>query len=66
MSTDKLLEINPGITSNRLFKPGDELNITILEPFVEVDVLYESKQKMTINIKKLQKMIVPYIKGTRR
>ncbi|MBO1914886.1 LysM peptidoglycan-binding domain-containing protein, partial [Microvirga sp. 3-52] len=34
MATAKLLKINPGLSDKSVIKPGDKLNVTILEPLV--------------------------------
>lgn len=52
MPTAKLLELNPNITDDTIIKPGDEVNVTILEPFIEVEAHFESKKKETISYKK--------------
>lgn len=43
MPTAKLLEINPGLTPETILNIGDELNITAVEPFLEIEVHYETK-----------------------
>ncbi|AOV06372.1 M23 family metallopeptidase [Sporosarcina ureilytica] len=48
MSTQKLLEINEGLTEGSVIRIGDELNVTYKEPYVEVEVHYEAKNKLKI------------------
>ena len=52
MSEEELVEINPSLKEKLLIQPGDKLNVTILEPFVEVETHFESKRKETIPYKK--------------
>src|SRR5690606_32192204 len=40
MKTQQLLDLNPNITEDTLLQIGDELNVTVLEPFVEVEAHY--------------------------
>ncbi|WP_438313937.1 peptidoglycan DD-metalloendopeptidase family protein [Sporosarcina sp. FA9] len=48
MPTAKLLEINPGLTPETILRIGDELSITAVEPFLEVEVHYETKSVQLI------------------
>lgn len=63
MSTAKLLEINPGITEDTVLQIGQELNVTALEPFVEVEAHYESKEIAPIQYKKLTEKDESVFKG---
>jgi murein DD-endopeptidase MepM/ murein hydrolase activator NlpD len=48
MATSKLLELNPGFKEDKILRLGDELNVTAIEPYVEVEVHYETKKKEAI------------------
>ncbi|KXH80599.1 M23 family metallopeptidase [Sporosarcina sp. HYO08] len=48
MKVSELLELNPNYTVDTLLQIGKELTVTYMEPYVEVDVLYESKKLETI------------------
>ncbi|MER2089201.1 MAG: M23 family metallopeptidase, partial [Sporosarcina sp.] len=51
MTEAQLMELNPGITPATTLGLGNELNVTALEPYVEVEVLYEAKRKERIKHK---------------
>lgn len=53
MSSVKLMELNRGMTENTVLQIGQELNVTILAPFIEVEALYESKELQPIQFKQL-------------
>lgn len=53
MTTAKLLELNPGYTVDSILKLGDELNVTTTEPYVELEVHYETKNKQPIKHKEI-------------
>lgn len=48
MSDAELVEINPSLKEKMKIQPGDKLNVTILEPYVEVESHFESKRKESI------------------
>ncbi|SES14447.1 Murein DD-endopeptidase MepM and murein hydrolase activator NlpD, contain LysM domain [Gracilibacillus ureilyticus] len=48
LTLDQLMELNPGLTEDSLIQIGDELNVTVLKPFVEVIVTEEQKTEETI------------------
>lgn len=48
MTTSDLLALNPTYTTETTLHIGDELNVTYLEPLVEVDVFYEEKASEVI------------------
>ena len=48
ITTAKLLELNPGMTKETILRSGDELNVTAIEPYVEVEVHYETKEREAI------------------
>ncbi|WP_210471428.1 G5 domain-containing protein [Sporosarcina sp. 6E9] len=66
MATAKLLKINPGLSDKSVIKPGDKLNVTILEPLVEVEVYFESKKRETISFKKVSKNDKSLNKGDKK
>lgn len=49
LSTDKLLELNPGFTEDSLLQIGDQLHVTAYEPFLEVVVTEESLKEEEIS-----------------
>ncbi len=53
MATAQLLELNPSYTVDTVLQLEDELNVTVVEPYLEVEVHYETKQKETIPHKSL-------------
>ncbi|WP_342507550.1 peptidoglycan DD-metalloendopeptidase family protein [Sporosarcina sp. FSL K6-2383] len=48
MTTAKLLELNPSFTVDTVLQLEDELNVTVTEPYVEVEVHYETRQQEVI------------------
>ncbi|MBM7605108.1 murein DD-endopeptidase MepM/ murein hydrolase activator NlpD [Metabacillus crassostreae] len=48
LSLEELLKLNPGLKEDSLIKPGEELNVTILTPFVKVSAKEESSKKEVI------------------
>ncbi|WP_172370288.1 M23 family metallopeptidase [Sporosarcina jiandibaonis] len=66
MATAKLLEINPGLNENSVIKPGEKINVTKLEPLVEVKAYFESKKRETISYKKVSKDDNNLNKGDRK
>lgn len=66
MTTAKLLELNPGYTVNTLLQLGDELNVTVTEPYVEVEVHYEAKNKQTIKHKEITEKDSSMFKGEKK
>ncbi len=51
LSLDNLLELNPGLKKDSVIKPGDLLNVTVLKPYVKVQVQEEVSEKETIAFK---------------
>ncbi|MFC4387805.1 peptidoglycan DD-metalloendopeptidase family protein [Gracilibacillus marinus] len=49
LSLKQLLEINPGLKEDSLIKIGDELQVTVLKPFVSVVVTEEAKKEETVS-----------------
>ncbi|WP_010176013.1 M23 family metallopeptidase [Bacillus coahuilensis] len=48
LSTEQLLSLNKGMTDETVLQIGDELNVTFLQPYIQVVVEYETKKKETI------------------
>ncbi len=51
LTLDKLLELNPGLEEDSIIKSGDLLNVTVLKPFVMVQVKEEVSKKETVAYK---------------
>ncbi|MDW0114329.1 M23 family metallopeptidase [Sporosarcina saromensis] len=66
MPTATLMELNPGVTEDSVLQIGQELNVTVLEPFVEVEALYESKAIEAIPFKKLTEKDETQFKGEKK
>ena len=62
MTTAKLLELNPGYTADSVLSLGKELNVTDTEPYVEVEVHYETKDKQQSNLRISLKKMIPCTK----
>ncbi|WP_391205994.1 peptidoglycan DD-metalloendopeptidase family protein [Psychrobacillus sp. L4] len=43
LTPDELIKINPGITDTTVLQIGQELNVTVLKPIINVEVQYEKK-----------------------
>lgn len=63
MTTAKLMELNGGLTEETVLQLGEELNVTVTKPFVEVEVHYESKKKEEIAYEKVTKKDETLYKG---
>jgi murein DD-endopeptidase MepM/ murein hydrolase activator NlpD len=66
MATAKLLELNPSFTEAALLAVGDELNVTAIEPYVEVEVHYETKKKEAIRYASLTEEDSSLYKGEKK
>lgn len=66
MTTAQLIEINEGITPETVLQIGDELNVTVAKPFVELEVHYETKNKQTIAYEKVTEKDDKLFKGDRK
>ncbi len=51
MTTAELLKLNPNYTNETVLHLDEELNVTVLKPFVNVEVNFETKQKEQIKYK---------------
>jgi murein DD-endopeptidase MepM/ murein hydrolase activator NlpD len=49
LSLEQLLNLNPGLEEDSLIKLGDELNVTVLKPFVKVNLKQEVSKKEVIS-----------------
>lgn len=66
MSTAKLMELNPGISEDTVLQIDQQLNVTVLEPLVEVEAHYETKEIEPIQFKKLTEKDESVFKGEKR
>ena len=66
MTTAKLLELNPGYTADSVLSLGKELNVTDTEPYVEVEVHYETKDKQPIKFKNITEKDDTLYKGEKK
>lgn len=66
MPTAKLMELNPGITEDTVLQIGQQLNVTALEPYIEVEAHYESKEIAPIQFKKLTEKDASQLKGEKK
>lgn len=66
MTKAELLKLNPDITDETVIQPGETLNVTVLEPLVEVETEYESKRKEIISYEKSTKNDNSLYKGDRK
>ncbi|MFJ5771944.1 peptidoglycan DD-metalloendopeptidase family protein [Psychrobacillus sp. NPDC093180] len=48
LTSAELIALNPGITESTLLQIGQELNVTVLKPLINVEVLYEKKAEEVI------------------
>lgn len=48
LTSAELLAINPGITDSTVLQIGQEINVTVLKPLINVEVLYEKKAEEII------------------
>lgn len=55
LTSSELLAINPGITESSVLQIGQELNVTVLKPLINVEVHYE--KKIVEEIKHMKKVI---------
>ncbi|MEK5040644.1 peptidoglycan DD-metalloendopeptidase family protein [Sporosarcina sp. FSL K6-3457] len=66
ITTAKLLELNPNFTVDTVLQLEDELNVTVVEPYVEVEVHYETRQREVIQYKKLTEEDSSVYKGEKK
>ncbi|SES40974.1 M23 family metallopeptidase [Psychrobacillus sp. OK032] len=48
LTSAELMALNPGVTESTLLQIGQELNVTVLKPLINVEVLYEKKAEEVI------------------
>ncbi|GAB2537256.1 peptidoglycan DD-metalloendopeptidase family protein [Gracilibacillus alcaliphilus] len=51
LSTDKLLSLNPDLDEDSVIKAGDELQVTVYEPYVEVKVIEAELKEEKLDFK---------------
>ncbi|MFJ7935420.1 peptidoglycan DD-metalloendopeptidase family protein [Sporosarcina sp. NPDC096371] len=66
MTTAKLLELNPGFTVDTVLQLEDQLNVTVTEPYVVLEVHYETRQKEVIKHKEVTKEDSSIFKGEKK
>ena len=66
MAMAKLLELNPSFTVDTILSLGDELNVTAIEPYVEVEVHYETRKKKQLNMQALTEEDSSLYKGEKK
>ncbi|MFS0575815.1 M23 family metallopeptidase [Sporosarcina sp. 179-K 3D1 HS] len=66
MTTKQLLDLNPGYKLDSVLQLGDELNVTKLEPFVEVEAHFESKRTESIPFKTIKEQDKTLLKGEKK
>jgi murein DD-endopeptidase MepM/ murein hydrolase activator NlpD len=49
LSLEQLLNMNSGLKEDSLIKPGDEINVAVLTPFINVNVKHEVSKKEVIS-----------------
>ena len=49
LSLEQLLQLNPGLEADTLIKPGDELNVTVLKPYIKVMTKQEISKRESIS-----------------
>lgn len=63
MTTAKIIELNEGLTAETVLQIGDALNVTVTEPYVELEVHYESKSRQKIAYEKIEEKDETLYKG---
>ncbi|MFJ8064290.1 peptidoglycan DD-metalloendopeptidase family protein [Psychrobacillus sp. NPDC096426] len=48
LSTSELMALNPGVSESTVLQIGQELNVTVLKPLINVEVLYEKRAEEVI------------------
>ena len=66
MTTNELVGLNPGIKVNSILRLGDELNVTAIEPYIEVEVQYETKKRKAIKQENVIKKDSSLFKGEKK
>ncbi|CAM3193138.1 M23 family metallopeptidase [Filibacter tadaridae] len=66
MPTEKLLELNPGYSIESILHLGDKLNVTAIEPYVEIEVQYEAKKRVKIEHERLTEKDSSLYKGEKK
>ncbi|KAA0948826.1 M23 family metallopeptidase [Sporosarcina sp. ANT_H38] len=63
MTMANLLELNPTLTADTVINTGEELTVTAMKPYVEVEVHYEAKKKKKIKYTTITKKDSSLFKG---
>ncbi|MDN4608916.1 peptidoglycan DD-metalloendopeptidase family protein [Sporosarcina highlanderae] len=66
MTTAKLMEQNSGVTEDSLLQIGQELNVTVLEPLIQMEAHYESKKIETIEFSQMTEKDESLFKGEKK
>ena len=66
MTAAELVEVNDSLAEDNVIKAGDELNVTILEPFVEVVTHYETKRSEKVSFEKKTEKSNSLFKGDKK
>ncbi|MFC5543029.1 M23 family metallopeptidase [Ureibacillus sp. FSL K6-3587] len=63
LTTKELLALNPGLTVDSLLQIGQEINVTVEKPLVNVQVVYETLNTETIDYEKVVQEDASMFKG---
>ena len=63
LKTKELLDLNPKLTEDSLLKIGQEINVTVLKPLVNIQIVLEKKSVETIPYKEVVKEDSSMFKG---
>jgi murein DD-endopeptidase MepM/ murein hydrolase activator NlpD len=66
MTTEKLVGLNPDIKVDSILHLGEELNVTAIEPYIEVEVQYETKKRKAIKKENVIKEDRSLFKGEKK
>ncbi|MBM7609480.1 murein DD-endopeptidase MepM/ murein hydrolase activator NlpD [Lysinibacillus composti] len=63
LTTKELLKLNPNLTADSLLQIGQEINVTVEKPLVNVEVVYEKSRIQNISFEKVVKEDPDMFKG---
>lgn len=66
LTTKELLALNPGLTVDSLLQIGQEINVTVEKPLINVQVVYETLNTETINFEKVVEKDSSMYKGDKK
>lgn len=66
MATQELIDINEGLTEDTVLQIDDELNVTYAKPYIELEVHYETKEKIKTSHDKVTKKDENMDKGKKK